>query len=81
MVIARIANTVTAWRGDQPAVNPEPVEAQPYSEIPGFCCSGKLAEIEQHGHALTPGRYVGAEEVEEVVDSDEDFATKMQQPT
>jgi type I restriction enzyme M protein len=37
-----------------------------------------LAEIAQHGHVLTPGRYVGAEEVE---DKDEDFATKMQQLT
>jgi type I restriction enzyme M protein len=34
-----------------------------------------LAEIAQHGHVLTPGRYVGAEEVE---DDDEAFADKMQ---
>ena len=80
-VIARIENTVAAWRGDQPAVNPEPFEAQTYSDIPSFYRSVKLAEIVQHGHVLTPGRYVGAEEVEEVVDSDEGFATKMQQPT
>jgi type I restriction enzyme M protein len=50
----------------------------PYQDIPGFCRSVKLAEIAQHGHVLTPGRYVGAEEVE---DNDEDFATKMQQLT
>ena len=37
--------------------------------------SVKLAEIAQHGHVLTPGRYVGAEAVE---DNDADFATKMQ---
>ena len=49
-----------------------------YQDIPGFCRSVKLAEIAQHGHVLTPGRYVGAEEVE---DNDEDFATKMQQLT
>ena len=35
----------------------------------------KLAEIAEHGHVLTPGRYVGAEAVE---DNDEDFADKMQ---
>jgi type I restriction enzyme M protein len=35
----------------------------------------KLAEIAEHGHVLTPGRYVGAEAVE---DNDEDFAIKMQ---
>ena len=90
-VIARIANTVAAWRGDPPAVRPEPVEgspassvhaepveAQPYQDIPGFCRTVKLTEIAQHGHVLTPGRYVGAEAVE---DKDEDFAAKMQQLT
>ena len=35
----------------------------------------KLTEIAEHGHVLTPGRYVGAEAVE---DNDADFATKMQ---
>jgi type I restriction enzyme M protein len=50
----------------------------PYQDIPGFCRSVKLEEIAQHGHVLTPGRYVGAEAVE---DNDEDFATKMQQLT
>jgi type I restriction enzyme M protein len=34
-----------------------------------------LTEIAQHGHVLTPGRYVGAEDVE---DDDEVFAEKMQ---
>ena len=46
-----------------------------YADIPGFCRSVTLAEIAEHGHALTPGRYVGAEEVE--ID-DEAFADKMQ---
>ena len=35
----------------------------------------KLAEIAEHGHVLTPGRYVGAEAVE---DDDEGFEAKMQ---
>jgi type I restriction enzyme M protein len=69
-VIARIASTVAAWRGD--------ANAPAYQDHLGFCRSVPLAEIAQHGHVLTPGRYVGAEEVE---DSDEDFATKMQQLT
>ena len=97
-VIARIANTVAAWRGESlplpnslssPELLPLPLgegrgEGSPnllpteYQDIPGFCRSVKLAEIAQHGHVLTPGRYVGAEEVE---DKDEDFATKMQQLT
>lgn len=69
-VIARIAATVAAWRGE--------ADAGEYQDTLGFCRSVKLAEIAQHGHVLTPGRYVGAEEVE---DNDEDFATKMQQLT
>jgi type I restriction enzyme M protein len=69
-VIERIAGTVAAWRGES--------DAGAYHDIAGFCRSVTLAEIAQHGHVLTPGRYVGAEEVE---DNDEDFATKMQQLT
>ena len=86
-VIARIANTVAMWRGEFPVLPPLPLgegrgEGSPapteYQDIPGFCRSVKLAEIAQHGHVLTPGRYVGAEEVE---DKDEDFAIKMQSLT
>ena len=33
-----------------------------------------MDEIAEHGHVLTPGRYVGAEEVE---DDDEPFEDKM----
>ena len=44
----------------------------------GFCRSVTLAEIAEHGHVLTPGRYVGAEAVE---DDDEAFADKMQKLT
>jgi type I restriction enzyme M protein len=69
-VIARIATTVAAWRGD--------AEAGSYEDVAGFCRSVPLAEIAQHGHVLTPGRYVGAEEVE---DDGEAFAEKMQKLT
>ena len=72
--IARIADTVAAWRGEaRPGA-----EMAAYADVPGFCRSVPLAEIAQHGHVLTPGRYVGAEEVE---DDDEAFADKMQQLT
>ncbi|MDN3575915.1 class I SAM-dependent DNA methyltransferase [Chitinimonas viridis] len=67
--IGRIAATVAAWRGDS---------AEVYADIPGYCRSVPLAEIAEHGHVLTPGRYVGAEEVE---DDDEAFADKMQKLT
>ncbi len=53
-------------------------EIAEYQDIPGFCRSVKLAEIAEHGHVLTPGRYVGAEEVE---DDDEAFADKMHKLT
>ena len=64
-VIDRIAGTVAAWRG----------AGGEYQDTLGYCRSVKLAEIAEHGHVLTPGRYVGAEAVE---DNDEDFADKMQ---
>jgi type I restriction enzyme M protein len=38
----------------------------------------KLDEIQQHGYVLTPGRYVGAEDVE---DDDEAFSDKMERLT
>ena len=49
-----------------------------YADIPGYCRSVTLAEIAEHGHVLTPGRYVGAEAIE---DDDEVFAEKMQKLT
>ena len=64
-VIERISQTVAAWRSG----------TDDYKDIAGFCRSVPLAEIAQHGHVLTPGRYVGAEEVD---DDDEAFADKMQ---
>ncbi len=72
--IARIADTVAAWRGEVE----EGATVTDYQDMPGFCRSVPLAEIAQHGHVLTPGRYVGAEEVE---DDDEAFADKMQRLT
>lgn len=68
--IARIAGTVAAWRGEAAAGE----VVGDYADVPGFCRSVPLAEIAQHGHVLTPGRYVGAEAVE---DDDEAFAEKM----
>src|SRR5450830_1470532 len=72
--ITRIADTVAAWRGQVEAG----ASVTEYQDVPGFCRSVPLAEIAEHGHVLTPGRYVGAEAVE---DDDEAFADKMQKLT
>jgi type I restriction enzyme M protein len=65
--IAQIAGTYHAWRGDRD-------HAPVYQDIPGFCKAAAREEIRQHGHILTPGRYVGAAEVEE---EGEPFEEKM----
>ncbi len=50
------------------------MNARIYTDIPGFCKSAAIEEIRGHSHVLTPGRYVGAAEVE---DDDETFEQKM----
>jgi len=89
--ILKIAETYHAWRG-MPAEasaqaggdtaksrhsgggrNPER-----YQDIPGFCKSAKLDDIRGHNYILTPGRYVGAAEVE---DDGEPFEDKMSRLT
>jgi len=68
--IVRIAKTYHAWRGEKNAGN--------YTDVAGFCKSAKVEEIASHGYVLTPGRYVGAEDVE---DDGEDFGEKMNRLT
>ena len=61
----KIVSTFHTWKRDKDA----------YEDIPGFCKSATLDEIAEHGYVLTPGRYVGAEEVE---DDGVPFAEKME---
>ena len=66
--VARIAKTYHAWRGEK--------EAGKYADIAGYCKSATTEEISGHGHVLTPGRYVGAEETED--DDDMPFDERME---
>jgi type I restriction enzyme M protein len=61
--IAKIADTYHSWK-----------EEQKYENVAGFCKSVLVDEIRSQGYMLTPGRYVGAAELEE---DDEPFDQKM----
>jgi type I restriction enzyme M protein len=64
--LAKIAGTYHTWRGDKGAGE--------YADVPSFCMAAKLDDIRKQGHVLTPGRYVGAEDV---ADDGEPFEEKM----
>ena len=64
--IDRIADTYHLWRGGE--------KTNEYEDVPGFCKSATLVEIQKHGHVLTPGRYVGVAPQE---DDGEPFEEKM----
>ena len=69
--IQQIANTVHSWRGDGET-------GDSYADEAGFCCSVSLKDIAEHGHVLTPGRYVGTEMLEQ---DSEAFTEKMRKLT
>ncbi|MCG2738638.1 MAG: type I restriction-modification system subunit M [Syntrophaceae bacterium] len=69
--IRKIADTYHAWRGDRDC-------KKEYEDVPGFCKSATLDAIRRHSYILTPGRYVGAAEVE---DDGEPFEEKMERLT
>jgi type I restriction enzyme M protein len=54
--IEKITRAYHAWRGEG--------EAGAYADVPGFCKAASLEEIKGHGYVLTPGRYVGAADLE-----------------
>lgn len=53
--IARIAGAYHNWRN----------KGSNYQDIQGFCKAATLKEVEANNFVLTPGRYVGTEEVED----------------
>jgi type I restriction enzyme M protein len=61
--IAKIAGVYHAWR-----------EGKGYEDLPGFCKAAKVEEIRSNNHGLTPGRYVGVEDIE---DDDVPFAERF----
>jgi type I restriction enzyme M protein len=68
--IGKIAGAYHAWRGTPSATG------EKYEDVPGFCYSATLEEIRSHDHVLTPGRYVGAAEVDD--SDDEPIAEKIE---
>lgn len=55
--IAEIARTFHAWRGEK--------KDGAYEDKPGFCKAATLDDIKANDYVLTPGRYVGAAEIED----------------
>ena len=49
-----------------------------YEDVPGFCKSATLQEIQKHNYVLSPGRYVGVEDLD---DDDEPFEEKFERLT
>ena len=68
--IKKVSDCYHAWKSK--AANPA------YADEPGFCKSVKLEEIQTYGYVLTPGRYVGAADVE---DDGEAFDQKVKRLT
>lgn len=64
--IRLISSTYHSWRGDK--------GKDSYVDIAGFCKSTSSSEMEKLGYVLTPGRYVGAQVLEDDGDS---FDEKM----
>jgi type I restriction enzyme M protein len=78
--IARIVDTYHAWlglpspTGRRAGDEGDPAKVMKYQDVAGFCRSATTEEIASHSWVLTPGRYVGAEEVE---DDGDPFEEKM----
>ena len=61
--IQKISNTVSSWR-----------RGENYKDINGYCKSSNTKEIEKNNYILTPGRYVG---FEDVIEDRIDFNKKL----
>ena len=70
--LEQIALVYHRWRGTDFSDGIE------YVNVPGFCYSASADEVREHGFLLTPGRYVGADHIDEDQGS---FAQTMQNLT
>lgn len=61
--ISRIAATFESWANGK------------YEDVDGFCKSVSRAEIEKNGNSLSPGRYIGTEDID--LEADEDFELRL----
>jgi type I restriction enzyme M protein len=66
---ARISSTYHNWRNAEPA--------EPYEDIAGLCKSATIDEIATHDYVLTPGRYVGAADLEDDGEPIEEKLTRI----
>ncbi|GAA1926957.1 class I SAM-dependent DNA methyltransferase [Streptomyces sodiiphilus] len=64
--LEKISDTYHAWRGTKSAKD----KGLTYEDVPGYCYSATIEEIEKHDYVLTPGRYVGAAEIAEDPDAE-----------
>lgn len=55
--LREIVGTYRAWRGTD--------TSEAYGDVAGFCRSVVLGELREHGHVVTPGRYVGSADIGE----------------
>lgn len=78
-----ITDTYHAWLNPNLSPSPSPSDGEGsqrpmYEDVAGFCASAEIETVQKHNYVLTPGRYVGAPELE---DDGEPFPEKMERLT
>ncbi|MGW0325534.1 class I SAM-dependent DNA methyltransferase [Nocardia sp. NPDC003183] len=73
--LAKLADTYHAWRGTASARD----TGISYADEPGFCASASLKSVREQGYVLTPGRHVGAVEVD--IESADSITEKISELT
>ncbi|WP_317913576.1 class I SAM-dependent DNA methyltransferase [Carnobacterium maltaromaticum] len=64
--IKKVSDVYHAWKG---------TSEKEYEDVAGFCMSASLEKVQEQGHILTPGRYVG---LEDEVEDTEPFEEKIE---